>query len=140
MLGVQKLGDRLKVSYPRDFRDKGLSTLGDSLANFLYSLALSEFTGRPTGGRVPNAALAIAIERAGLRHLIPPRTDKHGKGDIAEALLAYAWLEGVFTIEEATEILRKNFTEDVLHPFRNKEAIGKAFGELLKVIKERMEL
>ncbi|ASJ03759.1 hypothetical protein A3L09_07125 [Thermococcus profundus] len=128
------------MSYPRDFRDKGLATLGDSLANFVFSLALSDFTGKPAGGRVPNAALAIAMERAGLKHVIPPRTDKHGKGDIAEAIMAYAWLEGVLTIEEAVRILKENFDEDVLHPYRNKEAIGKAFGELLKLIKERLAL
>jgi hypothetical protein len=137
---VQKLSVKLNIIYPYDFRDKGLSTLGDSLVNFLYSLALSEFTGRPAGGRVPNAALAIAVERAGLRHLIPPRTDKHGKGDIVEAILAYAWLEGVFTIEEGVKVLHENFNEDVLHPYRNREVLGRAFGELLKTIRERMDL
>lgn len=129
-----------RIEYPRDFRDKGLATLGDSLANFLYSLALSEFTGRPSGGRVPNASLAIAMERARLKHLIPPRTDKHGKGDVAEAVIAFAWLEGAFTIEEAVEVLVRNFDDDVLHPYRSKEALGKAFGELLKLIKERLDL
>lgn len=128
------------IRYQRDFRDKGLAKLGDSLVNFLYSLALSEFTERPVGGRVSNSSLAIAMDRAGLKELIPPRTDKHGKGDIAEALIAYAWLEGVFTIEEAVDILRRNFMENVLHPYRNKEVLGFAFGELLKVIKERLSL
>ncbi len=128
------------MQYRRDFTDKGLSTLGDSLINFIYSLALSEFTGKPTGGRVPNSSLAIAIERAKLRHLVPPRTDKHGKGDIAEAIIAYAWLEGAFTIEEAVEVLKSNFTPEVLHPYRGKEALGMALGELLKLIKERLSL
>ncbi|ASJ01725.1 ribonuclease III family protein [Thermococcus gorgonarius] len=128
------------MNYSRDFRDKGLSTLGDSLVNFIYSIALSGYTGKPTGGRVPNASLAIALERAGLRHLVPPRTDKHGKGDIAEAIMAYAWLEGVITIEECVRILIENFEEDVLHPYRRKEALGKAFGELLKVVKDRLSL
>ncbi|WP_010477955.1 ribonuclease III family protein [Thermococcus zilligii] len=132
--------ERPRINYSGDFRDRGLSTLGDSLANFIFSLALSEFTGKPTGGRVPNASLAIAIERAGLRHLIPPRTDKHGKGDVAEAVIAFAWLEGAFTIEEAVEVLVRNFGDDVLHPYRGKEALGKAFGELLRLIKERLEL
>ncbi|EEB74893.1 ribonuclease III family protein [Thermococcus sp. AM4] len=128
------------MEYRRDFTDKGLATLGDSLVNLIYSLALSEFTGRPTGGRVPNASLAIAIERAKLRHLVPPRTDKHGRGDIAEAIIAYAWLEGAFTIEEAVEVLKASFTEDVLHPYRGKEALGLALGELLRLIGERLSL
>jgi len=128
------------MEYGKNFTDKGLSTLGDSLINFIYSLALSEYIGRPRGGRVPNASLAIAMERAGLRELIPPRTDKHGKGDIAEALIAYAWLEGVITIDEAVEILIAGFTEDILHPYRGKEALGTALAGLLRVIKERLAL
>lgn len=62
------------ISYTRDFTDKGgLAKLGDSLINLVFSLALSEYLGRPTGGeRVPNASLAIALEMAGLRHIIPP--------------------------------------------------------------------
>ena len=123
-----------------DFTDKGLSKFGDSLVNFVFSLALSEYLGRPTGERVPNASLSIALELAGLRHVIPPRTDKHGKGDIAEAIFAYAWLEGKITVEEAAKILRENFTEDVTHFSRRKEAIGKAFAEVFKVIGERLGL
>ncbi|NJE84688.1 hypothetical protein E3E23_02365 [Thermococcus sp. CX2] len=128
------------MRYERDFRDKGLSKFGDSLVNFVFSLALSEYLGRPTGERVPNASLSMALELSGLRHVVPPRTDKHGKGDIAEAIFAYAWLEGKITVEEAVEILKENFTEDVTHFSRRKEAIGKAFAEVFKVIRERLEL
>lgn len=128
------------MRYGKDFTDKGLAKFGDSLVNFVFSLALSEYLGRPTGERVPNASLSIALELAGLRHVIPPRTDKHGKGDVAEAIFAYAWLEGKITVEEAAEILRGNFTEDVTHFSRRKEAIGKAFAEVFRVIKERLEL
>ena len=128
------------MRYGKDFTDKGLAKFGDSLVNFVFSLALSEYLGRPTGERVPNASLSIALELAGLRHVIPPRTDKHGKGDVAEAIFAYAWLEGKITVEEAAEILRGNFTEDVTHFSRRKEAIGKAFAEVFRVIKERLGL
>ena len=128
------------MRYERNFTDKGLSKFGDSLVNFVFSLALSEYLDRPTGERVPNASLSIALELAGLRHVIPPRTDKHGKGDIAEAIFAYAWLEGDITVEEAVEILMKNFSEDVTHFSRRKEAIGKAFAEVFKVIGERLGL
>jgi len=128
------------LRYERNFTDKGLSKFGDSLVNFVFSLALSEYLGRPTGERVPNASLTIALELAGLRHVVPPRTDKHGKGDIAEAIFAYAWLEGKITVEEAVEILRANFTEDVTHFSRRKEAIGRAFAEVFRVIGERLGL
>lgn len=128
------------MRYERNFTDKGLSKFGDSLVNFVFSLALSEYLDRPTGERVPNASLTIALELSDLRHVVPPRTDKHGKGDIAEAIFAYAWLEGKITVEEAVKILKENFTEDVTHFSRRKEAIGRAFAEVFRVIKERLEL
>ncbi|WP_297438909.1 ribonuclease III family protein [Thermococcus sp.] len=128
------------MEYRRDFRDKGLSKLGDSLVNLMYSLALSEYLGRPTGERVPNASLAIALELSGLRGLVPPRTDKHGRGDIAEAVIAYAWLEGKITIEEAVEIILENLNDDVTHFTRNKEVIGRALAVLYSEIKRRIEI
>ncbi|WP_048151292.1 ribonuclease III family protein [Palaeococcus ferrophilus] len=128
------------MKYSRDFTDKNLSKLGDSIANLIFSLALSEYKGVPDGGRVPNSSLAAALHMAGLAHYVPPRTDKHGKGDIAEAIIAYAWLEKAITIEEASRILVGVFTPDVLHPTRKKDAIGIAFSALLKTIKKRLEL
>lgn len=128
------------MRYSRDFTDRNLSKLGDSIANFIFSLALSEYRGIPDGGRVPNSSLASALHMAGLAHYVPPRTDKHGKGDIAEAIIAYAWLEKAITLEEASKILAESFTPDVLHPTRKKDAIGLAFSNLLKTIKKRLEL
>ena len=128
------------MEYPRDFGDRGLAKFGDSLLNLVFSLALSEYLGRPTGERVPNASLSMALELSGLRHIVPPRTDKHGKGDIAEALFAYAWLEGAITIEEASRIIRENLNDDVTHFSRKKEAIGRALVALFSTIKERLEL
>lgn len=134
------LQDVVALRYGRDFTDRGLAKFGDSLVNFVFSLALSDYLDRPTGERVPNASLAMALELAGLRGIIPPRTDKHGKGDIAEALFAYAWLEGEITVEEAVAILRENLTEDVTHFSKKKEAVGRAFAEVYRVIKERLGL
>ena len=128
------------MEYPSDFGDKGLAKLGDSLLNFVFSLALSEYLGRPTGERVPNASLSLALELAGLRGIVPPRTDKHGKGDVAEALFAYAWLEGAITIEEAVRIIRENLDDDVTHFSRKKEAIGRALAGVFSTIKDRLEL
>ena len=128
----------MRLRYPRDFGDRGLAKFGDSLLNFVFSLALSEYLGRPTGERVPNASLAIALEASGLKHIVPPRTDKHGKGDIAEAIFAYAWLEGTITIEEAVEIIRENLDDDVTHFARKKEAIGRALAVLYGEIGKRI--
>ncbi|ASJ10905.1 hypothetical protein A3L12_06125 [Thermococcus sp. P6] len=128
------------MRYERNFTDRGLSKFGDSLVNFVFSLALSEYLGEPTGERVPNSSLSMALELAGLRKLVPPRTDVHGKGDVAEALFAYAYLEGVISIEEATRILRENFTPDVVHFSRKKEIVGRAFAGVFRVIGERLGL
>jgi hypothetical protein len=128
------------MKYSKDFTDKNLSKFGDSLVNFLFSLALSEYLGKPSAERVPNSSLAIALDRANLLNYVPSRTDKHGKGDIAEAIIAYAWLEKKINTDEAVNILKANFTPDITHFVRKKEIIGIAFGELLKVIKERLEL
>ncbi|ASJ17391.1 hypothetical protein A3L04_10080 [Thermococcus chitonophagus] len=117
--------------------DKGLAKFGDSLINFLYSLALTEFLGKPTGDRVPNASLAIALDLAGLSKGLR-RMDKHAKGDYAEALIAEAWLKGLITEREAVEIIKANLSEDVLDFSKKKEAIGKALAPLLKVISERL--
>ena len=140
MIPIPFLPDVVALKYGRDFTDKGLAKFGDSLVNFVFSLALSEYLDKPTGERVPNASLAMALEMAGLRDVVPPRTDKHGKGDIAEALFAYAWLEGKITVEEAVSVLKENLTGDVVHFSRKKEVIGRAFAEVYRVIKERLGL
>ncbi|WP_455431864.1 ribonuclease III family protein [Thermococcus peptonophilus] len=131
------------ISYTRDFTDKGgLAKLGDSLINLVFSLALSEYLGRPTGGRGFQTHLSPSHLRwLGLGTSYPPRTDKHGKGgDIAEALFAYAWLEKKITIEEAVEILSQNLNDDVTHFTRKKETIGKAFAVLYEEIGKRLGL
>ncbi|AEH24142.1 ribonuclease III family protein [Pyrococcus yayanosii] len=117
--------------------DRGLAKLGDAIVNFLFSLALTEFLGRPTGDRVPNASLAIALDLAGLSKDLK-RMDKHGKGDYAEALIAKAWLNGLLNVEEAVRIIRENLTEDVTDFSKKKEAIGRALAPLLKLIAERI--
>ncbi|WP_456423477.1 ribonuclease III family protein [Thermococcus sp.] len=127
-------------SYSNDFTDKELAKFGDSLLNFIFSLALSEYLGRPTGERVPNASLALALEMSGLRKLAPPRSDKHTRGDVAEAIVAYAWLEGLITIDEAVQLIRENLTEDVTHFVRKKEAIGRALAVLYSEIGKRLGL
>ncbi len=127
------------ISFSSSVMDKGLAKLGDSLVNFVFSLALSKYLGKPTGDRVSNASLAIALDLAGMGGLIPPRTDKHGKGDIAEALLAYAWLKGVVTVDEAVEIVRRNLTDDVLNYGRKKECVGRAFAELYRIVIKRLK-
>jgi hypothetical protein len=88
--------------------DKKLAALGDAYANFIYSLAISKKLGKPFGKKVKGAPLAEAVRKTGLRKLLPSRIDKHVLSDAAEALLVYAWLNKITTLEESVETLEKN--------------------------------
>jgi hypothetical protein len=83
--------------------DRKLASLGDAYVNFVYSLALSERKGKPTGDKVRGAMLAQALRKAGLRILLPSRADRHALSDAAEALLVCAWLCKLLTLEESVQ-------------------------------------
>ncbi len=104
-----------------------LATLGDAYTNFIYSLYLSIKTGKPTGAKADSRTLSKALKQAGLRELLPSRTDRHKQADAAEALLIYVWLLGLTTINEnlATLTKRENDVE--------------AFSSLLSDAKEKIE-
>ncbi|MFX1319546.1 MAG: ribonuclease III family protein [Promethearchaeota archaeon] len=121
-------------------RHKELAKLGDPLTNLLFSLALSTHTKRFDGQKVSGKILAIAIRLAELRHLAPSRLDAHGLGDCVEAMIAYGWLRGFFTIPEATRTLHEQFVRTGLGTTQSKaehnEAIAMGFAVLLKQIWE----
>ena len=87
--------------------DKDLASLGDAYVNFVYSLAMSQKHGRPTGAKVNNQVLAEAVEKSGLRKFLPHRVDKHTRGNAAEALLVFAWLQDMSEFEDCIETLGK---------------------------------
>lgn len=95
--------------------DHKLAALGDAYVNFVYSLAISKKMGEPTGIRVDSRILAGALRRAGLRSLLPPRTDRHKQADAAEALIVYVWIQGLMTIEEGVSVLEQH--EDATEAF-----------------------
>jgi len=108
--------------------DKNLAKLGDAYINFLYSLALSQRLGKPVGAKVDNQTLAGALKNAGLRGILPKRTDRHTQGNAAEALIAYAWLRKVLDFEESLRILREG------------EDPQEAFTKLLREISRKLDL
>lgn len=108
--------------------DKDLAKLGDAYVNFLFSLALSQRFGKPVGAKVDNQTLAGALKNAGLRELLPKRTDRHTRGNAAEALIAYAWLKKVSAFEESLRILRES------------EDPQEAFTKLLQEISQKLNL
>lgn len=85
--------------------DQDLAALGDAYVNFVYSLALSEKRGEPTGAKVDNRILSQALKKAGLRETLPKRTPRHKQADAAEALIVYAWMLNAMTIPEGVKIL-----------------------------------
>jgi hypothetical protein len=88
--------------------DRGLASLGDSFVNFAYSLALSGRMRKPLGVKVKGAILAQALRNAGLREYLPSRMTTHALADAAEAMLVYAWLQDLCTLEETIKIIAEN--------------------------------
>ncbi len=87
--------------------DKDLASLGDAYVNFVYSLAMSHKRGHPVGAKVNNQVLADAVEKSGLRKFLPHRVDRHTRGNAAEALLVFAWLQDLHEFEDCIETLSK---------------------------------
>jgi hypothetical protein len=118
------------------FTDPKLSKLGDALLNFLYSLILSASAGAPEGRKVPNSVLAKAIDMSRHRGLIPRRSDKHGKGDIVEAIFAYAWLRRALDLREGAESISRRIRREGGRPDSEIHAI--ALAELMDRILDDM--
>jgi len=106
--------------------DHGLASLGDAYVNFVYSVAMSARKGIPSGEKVKGSVLAEAIRKVGLRERLPSRMTRHLLADAAEALIAYAWLQGYVTIEESVTLLKS--AEDPVE----------GFSQLLATIKKRI--
>jgi len=88
--------------------DRKLASLGDSFVNLAYSLALSRRRGEPIGAKVDSRVLSEALKKAGLRKSLPSRTDRHAQADAAEALIVYAWIQNVMTMDEGVDILEQH--------------------------------
>lgn len=85
--------------------DKNLAGLGDAYVNFIYSLAMSQRYQNPMGAKVKNQVLADAVEKSGLRRLLPRRVDRHERGNAAEALLVFAWLDELLDLNDCVRML-----------------------------------
>jgi len=106
--------------------DKDLAGLGDAYVNFVYSLAMSQKHGRPIGAKVNNEILADAVEASGLRKFLPHRVDRHTRGNAAEALLVFAWLQDMQEFEDCIKSLSKE------------DNLSKAFAVLLRDVLEKL--
>ncbi len=111
------------------FRDKDLSKLGDALLNLIFSLSLSLSKGCPSGGKIPNRILADALRSCAHQSLVPRHSDKHRKGDIVEAVFAYAWLSGALDVEEAAAQIAGKL--DPSRSLPDPEGYARALGDLM---------
>ena len=108
--------------------DHKLATLGDAYVNFIYSVALSNRERHPVGAKVSSHILAEALKKAGLREFLPRRTDRHSQADAAEALIVYAWIQNLMSIEEGVDLLGQH------------ENVIKAFCSLLSTARRKLKL
>ena len=92
-------------------RHKGLASLGDTLTNLLFSTAISLYSKGFEGEKVAGKTLAAALRFADLRQHAPSRLDAHGLGDCVEAMIAYGWIRGFFTIPEAVQAIRAHLIQ-----------------------------
>ena len=72
--------------------------------------------------------LSEALRKAGLRKHLPSRIDKHVLSDATEALVVYAWLHDLLTLENSVEILGKT------------DSLAEGLTQLLLKVKERIKL
>jgi hypothetical protein len=92
----------------RILTDKGLAKLGDAYVNFIYSIALTEIEGKPTGIKVSDRILSDAAKKSGLKNLLAKRTRRDDVANAVEALIVYVWREELMKMEEAIDILKNN--------------------------------
>lgn len=78
---------------------------GDSLINFLFSCSYTKLKGEPIGTKVPNSVLHQAAVESGLRGKMRSGLDRKEISNEVEARLAEAYLDGKFTIDDATKFL-----------------------------------
>ena len=129
-----------KSSHSAIILDQGLARLGDSLVNFLYSIAKTKALQSPTGGRVSNSVLLNALRYAGLSLDSFVYTGLKDKADLVEALIAYAWLNNLVSISEAEDILASYLRRLQFNSLQlEKDLVAQGFASVLKLIMSRLE-
>ena len=123
-------------------RNQSLAKFGDTLANFLYSLAKTRILGKPVGLRVFDKALAETLRQTGLRSLMPSSSSAGNLGDGIEALIGYVYLHDIMSLEEMTSIIASyfgNVDEKLLEDRSNeREFMTESFIVLIKEIITRL--
>ncbi|MBK5114298.1 MAG: hypothetical protein KGD59_13785 [Candidatus Heimdallarchaeota archaeon] len=135
--------EKTKQNLRRIMRNRDLAKFGDSLVNFIYSLAKTKVYDKPVGERVYDKALLEAVRETGLRALMQSSSTAGEVGDGAEALIGHSYLSGLFTIDELVTILESSIQEYDQEAFekrsKEREIMTNAFVKLMLEIIKRIE-
>lgn len=119
-------------------KEKGLARLGDAFVNLIYSSAKTKVMGAPFGEKVPDRVLSMALEISKIP--VPHRLNHGERGDIVEALLAYAWTNRMLDVDEAVEVLRAGIPQECFDRRSwEREAMARAFSALIRLALQRIE-
>jgi hypothetical protein len=100
--------------------------------NLAYSSAKTKARGRPCGEKVPDSVLSKALEISKIP--VPLRLNQGERGDVAEAMIAYAWTKKMLTLEEAVNTLCPELARvDCDSRSLERELAAKAFASLVKL-------
>ncbi|NHJ84342.1 MAG: hypothetical protein FK734_02705 [Asgard group archaeon] len=140
---TNELSEKTKDKLRTIMRDHQLAKFGDSVTNFIYSLAKTEVYKEPFGEKVYDKALAEALRRSGLRELMPSSLNSGELGDGVEALIGYTYMNKIMTIDEFKAIINRIISKVALPEFekrsREREIIALAFKEILAEIISRLK-
>ncbi len=104
-MGKYTISEELRKLLLPIMRNHGLAKFGDTLTNFIYSLAKTKVQGEAVGARVFDKALAEVIHQTGLRCVMQSSASSGDLGDGVEALVGYAYLNEIMSIEEMVTLL-----------------------------------
>ncbi len=130
---------KARLGFAWDVEISELSSIGDSLVNLIYSLAVSKAVGRPTGKRASNYVLSQSLLRSGLRERAGKRLDKGDLADYCEAVIFQAWIRRDIELEECVSILSSRLA-GADDPSKLRESSIAAFAELLSEIDRRRRI
>ncbi len=116
--------------------DKDLAKFGDTVTNFIYSLAKSVVVQKLDQRKVNRVILSTALKQSKMKKYAKTRSDAHGLADTTEALIGYMYCIG-WSLESMAEILIEILKNYDLNVFKI-EKLGaiEAFTQLLLKIKE----
>ncbi len=90
--------------------------------------------------KVPDRVLSRALLIASRGERTPRRLGLGGRGDLVEAEIAEAWLEGRITVDEAIELVARYLKPEDFYTRRGEgEAAAKAIAALLIEVRKRAD-